>query len=221
MNTMRTLSMTRRFFALLVAAAITTLAAGPAAAAPSQPPDVVIRKATEEFQGLIKANHEKYRADMPAFYQVVEEKVVPHFDTKGIAQLVLGKNWKAATPEQRTRFEAAFKNSLIRTYARAMLDYHDSVKAEWAPLRAEAGADDVTINAKILRDNAPPIPLSFSVHAVGDAWKIYDIAVENISLITNFRSQMNVEIKANGLDAVIKKFEDNTFLKENPPVPAT
>lgn len=186
-------------------------------AAPAQPADVTIRTATEEFQDLIRQNHEKYRADLPGFYKVVEDKVVPYFDTKGIAQLVLGRNWKTATPEQRTRFESAFKDSLIRTYARAMLDYHDSVKAEWTPLRAEAGATDVTINAKILRQNAPPIPLSFSVHTVGDAWKIYDIAVENISLITNFRSQINAEIKANGLDAVIKKFEDNSFLKENPP----
>ena len=206
-----------RPFLFLIGAALSVLAVGSASAAPAQPADVTIRTATDEFQALIKANHQKYRADMPSFYKVVEEKVVPHFDTKGIAQLVLGKNWKTATPEQRTRFETAFKDSLIRTYARAMLDYHDSITAEWAPMRAEAGASDVTVNAKILRTNAPPIPLSFSAHVVGDAWKIYDIAVENISLITNFRSQLNVDIKANGLDAVIKKFEDNTYLKENPP----
>jgi phospholipid transport system substrate-binding protein len=217
MNTMHARIPMFRSFLVLIVSGLTWLAAGSASAAPAQPADVTIRTATEEFQGLIKANHQQYRADMASFYKVVEEKVVPYFDTKGIAQLVLGRNWKTATPDQRTRFEAAFKDSLIRTYARAMLDYHDSVKAEWAPLRAEAGADDVTINAKILRPNAPPIPLSFSVHVVGDAWKIYDIAVENISLITNFRSQLNVEIKANGLDAVIKKFEDNSFLKENPP----
>ncbi len=210
-----------RSFLVLIASAMTLLSAGVASAAPTQSADVTIRTATEEFQALIKANHEKYRADMSTFYNVVEEKVVPHFDTKGIAQLVLGKNWKAATPDQRTRFEAAFKDSLIRTYARAMLDYHDSVKAEWAPLRAEAGATDATVSAKILRQNAPPIPLSFSTHVVGDAWKIYDISVENISLITNFRSQLNVDIKTNGLDAVIKKFEDNTYLKKNPPVAGT
>ncbi|MGH8517048.1 MAG: MlaC/ttg2D family ABC transporter substrate-binding protein, partial [Panacagrimonas sp.] len=161
-----------RNFLVLLASAMALVAAGIASAAPAQPADVAIRTATEEFQGLIKANHEKYRGDMAGFYKVVDETVVPHFDTKGIAQLVLGKNWKTATPEQRTRFEAAFKDSLIRTYARAMLDYHDSVKAEWAPLRAEAGATDVTVNAKILRQNAPPIPLSFSTHVVGDAWKI-------------------------------------------------
>jgi phospholipid transport system substrate-binding protein len=184
-----------------------------ASAAPAQPADVVITNGTTEFQELIKANHEQYRKDLEGFYKVVDQKVVPYFDTKGIAQLVLGRNWKTATPEQRTRFESAFKDSLIRTYARAMLDYHDSIQTEWSPLRAEAGATDVTVNVKILRQNAPPIPLSFSMHTVGDAWKVYDIAVENISLITNFRSQINVEIKANGLDAVIKKFEDNSYFK--------
>ena len=212
MKTM-THSLMSRFLVLLAAFGL----ALSAHAAPAEPADAVIKKATTEFQALIAANHEKYRADLQGFYKVVDDKVVPHFDTKGIAQLVLGKNWKTATPEQRTRFESAFKDSLIRTYARALLDYYDSVNAEWAPLRAEAGATDVTVNAKIIRKDAPPIPLAFSVHAVADQWKIYDIAVENISLITNFRSQINAEVKASGLDAVIKKFEDNSYFKQNPP----
>lgn len=182
-------------------------------AAPT-PADEVIKTATTEFQNLIATNHEHYRKDLGAFYKVVDEKVVPHFDTKGIAQLVLGRSWKTATPDQRTRFEAAFKNSLIRTYARAMLDYYDSVSAQWAPLRAEPGASDVTVNAKLMRQNGPPIALSFSTHLVDEQWKIYDIAVENISLITNFRSQISVEVKANGLEAVIKKFEDNAYFKQ-------
>lgn len=200
--------MNHLFLSLIAALGLATAAqAAPALA------DQVIKTATTEFQNLIKANHEQYRKDLGVFYKVVDEKVVPHFDTKGISQLVLGKNWKIATPEQRTRFEAAFKDSLIRTYARAMLDYYDSVNAEWAPLRAEAGATDVTVNAKLMRANGPPIALSFSTHLVKDEWKIYDIAVENISLITNFRSQINQEVKTNGLDAVIKKLEDNSYFK--------
>ena len=198
-----------RFLALFAAASL----GSSAHAAPAQPADEVIKNATTEFQDLIQENHETYRKDLEAFYKVVDEKVVPHFDTRAIAQLVLGRNWRGATAEQRDRFEAAFKDSLIRTYARAMLDYHDSVKAEWSPVRAAEGADDVTVNAKIVRENAPPISLAFSVHAKNDQWKIYDIAVENLSLITNFRSQINVEVKANGLDAVIQKLEDNTYFK--------
>lgn len=191
------------------------LGLGTAQAAPAQPADVVIKNATTEFQTLIKENHEAYRADLGAFYKVVDEKIVPHFDTRGIAQLVLGRNWRGASDEQRKRFEAAFKDSLVQTYARAMLDYYDSVEAEWAPLRAEAGATDVTVNAKLMRKDASPVALSFQAHAVGDAWKIYDIAVENISLITSFRSQINAEIRAKGLDSVIERLESNTYFSGN------
>lgn len=202
----------RLFLTLLASLGLSGAVHGAEASLP--PADEVIKTATTNFQNLIRENHEKYRSDLNGFYTVVDREVVPNFDTKGIAQLVLGRNWKTATPEQRTRFEAAFKDSLIRTYARAMLDYYDSVDTEWAPLRAEPDATDVTVNVKLLRKNAPPIPLAFSMHNVGGQWKVYDIAVENISLVTNFRSQISVEVKASGLDAVIKKFEDNTYFKK-------
>lgn len=205
----------RKLLSRFIVAPVLALGLGAAAqAAPTQPADQVIKTATEDFQALIQQNHEQYRKDLESFYKVVDDKVVPHFDSRAIAQLVLGRNWRGASAEQRDRFEAAFKDSLIRTYARAMLDYHDSIKAEWAPLRAAEGADDVTVNAKILRENAPPIALAFSVHAKEDQWKIYDISVEGLSLITNFRSQINVEVKAKGLDAVIKKLEDDTYFEK-------
>lgn len=207
--------MKKFFLSLFAALTVTAAVTGAVQSAPSKPADELLKVATTEFQALIRDNHQKYRADLEGFYKVVDEKVVPNFDTRGIAQLVLGKNWKTASAEQRTRFEAAFKDSLIRTYARAMLDYYDSVETEWAPVRAAAGATEVNVGVKLLRKNAPPIPMSFSMHTVEDQWKIIDISVENLSLITNFRSQVNTEIKANGLDATIKKFEDNNVFKKS------
>jgi phospholipid transport system substrate-binding protein len=103
----------KKFLSGLFAALGLAVTAQVHAAAAPLPPDQMIEKATTEFQGLISANHEKYKADLDGFYKVVDEKVVPYFDTKGIAQLVLGRNWKAASAEQRQRFEAAFKTSLI------------------------------------------------------------------------------------------------------------
>lgn len=207
--------MIKKFLSLLLATSMLAFAAAAPAQTPSTTADVVVKKGTEDLLALIRTNHEKYAQDLDGFYKVVDETVVPYFDTKGIAQLVLGRNWKTASEDQRKRFEAAFKNSLIRTYARAMLDYYDSVNAEWAPVRAEAGATDVTVNAKLNRtNNAPPIPLAFQMHVIDGTWKIYDISVENLSLATNFRSQVNVEIKTNGLDATIQKFEHNAVLQK-------
>ena len=155
------------------------------------PPDELVKGATTQFQDLIAKNHEAYAQDLDLFFSVVDEVVVPHFDTKAIARLVLGRNWKKATKEQRDRFENAFKSSLVQTYARAMLDYHDSVNTEWKPLRAAPDAKRVTVNVDLLRKDAPAIPLAFSLHDRGHGWKVYDLSVENISLVTSFRSPVS------------------------------
>lgn len=183
------------------------------AAAPT-PPDVVVKTAITRVQELIGKNHVQYKADMVAFYKMVDGEVVPHFDVRYIAQLVLGKPWKTATDEQKNRFADAFKNMLIRSYANAMLEYKDSVKAEWKPLRMAADAKDVTVNSAILREGKPPVPVGFVTRLTGKdtpQWKIYDITVENISLVTNFRGQISAEVKKNGLDAVIVRLEKGEF----------
>ncbi|HUP91579.1 MAG TPA: ABC transporter substrate-binding protein [Solimonas sp.] len=171
------------------------------------PPDVVVKTNTDKLQKLINDNHVKYQADLPAFYKVVDEVIVPHFDVPFIARSVLGKNWRGASEAQRQRFSEAFKNMLIRSYANALLQYADSVKADFKPLRMTAGADDVTVNSSLLRDGKPPVAIGFSMHTADSKWKIYDITVENISLVTNFRGQFNSEIKKSDLESLIARME--------------
>lgn len=180
------------------------------AAEPAQP-DAVIQKATGELQELLNRNHEKYSSNIDLFYRVVDNVVVPHFDTRYIAQLVLGRNWKSANDDQRKHFEAAFKNMLIRSYANALLEYYDSVKVEWKPLRLPSDATDVTVNSTLLRPGKQPVPVGFAMHLAGNEWKIYDIVVENISLVSNFRSQVNSEIKRTSLDDVITRMESGAY----------
>lgn len=185
-------------------------------AAPT-PPDQMIKTSTDTLQGLISKNVEKYRSDKPGFYKVVDEVIVPHFDTKYIAQMVLARNWKAASPEQRSRFEVAFKTMLINSYADSLLTYYDSVSAEIKPPRMAAGATEATVGTSLIRKNAPPIALVFATRLVGQDWKIWDISVEGISLVTSFRSQINAEVQKNGLDSVIAKMESG----QNIVAPAT
>lgn len=194
------------FFSRLAAGLLAALVlAGAVQTAPA--PDEVVRTATGSLQGLIAQNHEKYRADKAAFYKMVNETVVPYFDTRYITQLILGRNWKTATPEQRARFETAFKNMLIRSYADALLQYYDSVKAEIRPAQMAPDAKQATVRTDVLRKDGPPVPLEFKMRLVDDTWKVWDIRVENISLVTNFRSQVAAQVKQSGLDAVIQKLE--------------
>jgi len=192
------------------------LGLGSAQATPLAPDDTV-KQATEEMRDLIRANHQAYSSDKASFYSVVDEKLVPHFDVRYIAQLVLGKNWRTANEDQRTRFANAFKNSLIRSYADALLENYDSVEAEFQPLRLAADANDATVRAKLIRKNAPPVNLAFAMRPGSNGeWKIYDVIIENLSLVTNFRSQFNAEIKKSGLDGLIQRVESGSdYLKES------
>jgi len=171
------------------------------------PPDEVVRKASSELQSDISQNVEKYQKDKAAFYSMVDTRIQQYFDTPYIAQLILAQNWKTATPDQRKRFEIAFKNMLIRSYADALLQYHDSVKAEVKAAQMASDATKATVNSSLMRKDGPPIPVAFDMRLKDDSWKVYDIKVENISLVTNFRSQVAAQVKATSIDEVITKLE--------------
>lgn len=190
----------------LLSAACLALGAQIAQAAP-QPPDQAARATTEKMRALIAQNHAQYKADPAKFYKVVDQVLVPRFDVPYISQIVLGREWRNASDAQRKRFQSAFKNSLVHSYASALLDYHDQIQEEWQPLKLAPGAKEAMVNVSILRKDAPPLAIGFSMHLVGQEWKVYDVSVEGISLASNFRAQFGAEIKKNGLDALIKRLE--------------
>lgn len=185
-----------------------------AAQAAPVPPDQAVKDTTEQMRALISTNHELYRTDKAKFYAVVDEVLVPRFDVPGISKLVLGRNWKKATPDQRKRFTNSFKTSLIRNYADALLENYDTVEAKFIPLRLVGGEKDVTVKAELKRKAGRPVAIGFSMQLVGNEWKVYDVIIENLSLVTNFRSQFNQEIKKNGLEALIKRVESGEVVKQ-------
>ncbi len=202
--------MLRKLFAIALAVGCTA-----AAGAATTPPDQELKAATAQLQGLIKTNYKEYRADSAKFYKLVDDVVVPRFDVPYITKLVLAQNYRTASETQRTRFSTAFKNMLVRAYANALLDNYDSIRIDWLPLRLAPGATDTVVNTNMARDVGKPYAIGFRVHVVGDDWKIYDIAVENISLVTNFRTQLNAEIKKTSLDSVTERMERGEFLRGN------
>ena len=203
--------MKRTLLALLAAFSISAHAAAPA-------PDELVKTTTATLQKDIGANHVKYKANLPAFYKVVDDIIVPHFDVPYIGKLVLARNWKTASEEQRTHFQVAFKNMLIRAYANALLDNYDTVDVQWQPLRMTPETTDVTVNSTLNRKVGQPIHIGFLMHTVESDWKIYDITIENVSLISNFRAQFASEIKKTSLDDVIKRMETGEMAAA--PVPA-
>jgi phospholipid transport system substrate-binding protein len=178
-----------------------------AAPAASAPPDQVIRETTERLRTLILENRATYETDYGRYFRDVERLVVPRFDTRYIGQIILGPHWRGASESQRERFIVAFQNNLVHSYARAMLEHADSVELKWRPLRMPHGARDATVNVDLVRKDRPPIPIGFSVHQVGTEWKVYDVAIDSVSLASTFRGQFNPELKKNGVEGLIQRLE--------------
>lgn len=172
----------------------------------AEPPDEGVKRATERLQVLIGQHHDEYTRDKAKFYAVVDEITAPAFDVAYVAQIALGRAWRTATDTQRKRFQAAFKNTLIHAYSDALLEYGDSSRVEWG--RASIDGDTASLRATVLRNSAQPITLGFELRKTsGGNWGAYDISVEGVSLVTNFRSQFTTEVKRNGLDELIQRLE--------------
>jgi len=207
--------LTRPLLALALAVTASLgVATAQADTTPAQAPDVALKATTDQIRGMIKDHSAEYKADQPKFYQAVNDVVVPRFDVPGIAKLVLGVNYRTATPDQRTRFATAFKDMLVHSYANAMLDNYKSVTINWMPPRM-LNPTEAAVNTSLSRDNGQSYAIGFRVHVVDGEWKILDINVENVSLVLNFRTQLNAEIKRTSLDDVIARMQNGQFKSDS------
>lgn len=167
------------------------------------PPDELVRKTTDEILALTKANRETYAKDVSKLYKMADEKVLPHFDFARMAQWVLGANWRSATPEQRTRFTGEFRDLLVRTYATALLNYTDQ-KIIYLPLISKPGDTDVVVKTEVKQTSGGPnIPIHYTFYKKNDDWKVYDVSIEGVSLVTNYRSVYAGKIRNEGMEALI------------------
>jgi phospholipid transport system substrate-binding protein len=191
--------------ATLFALPLVLLSASPAWAA-VVPPDQVARETADMTLREVRNREVELRSNPQKLYALVEEKILPHFDFDRTSQLVLGKHWKDASPEQRARFSSAFQGMLVRSYSHALIEY-DSERIEWAPLRMNPGTTDVMVRSNVVRKSGPPIPINYNIHLKGNEWLVYDVTIDAISLVTNYRGTFANEIRKNGLDSLIARLE--------------
>lgn len=194
---------THRLASILLSLGMLCLATASAAVTP---PDQVARETADKTLREIKTRKNELRSDPQKLYALVEEKILPHFDFDRTSQLVLGKHWKDASPEQRKRFSSAFQRMLVRSYSHALIEY-DSERIEWAPLRMNETTEEVVVRSNVVRKSGPPIPIYYSVHLKNDQWLVYDVTIDAISLVTNYRGTFANEIRKNGLDSLIARLE--------------
>lgn len=177
-------------------------------------PQAVVQSVTEKILQAIKDNRARL-GDAEFVAQKIEELIVPHIDQIAMSKLALGKHWRTATPEQRDQFVKEFKNLLIRTYKTSLVSYNDQT-VDFLPFRPSSEPNKTaTVRSVIKRTGGPPIPINYSMRfKPEDGWKVYDIVVEGVSLVTNYRSSFDRDIVTGGMDKLLASMKQrNTPVK--------
>ena len=170
-------------------------------------PDALVKQTADDVIAVVKTDKDIQAGNKQKIYALAEEKILPNFDFDRVSRMVLGKSWKAATPEQQAVFQKEFRTLLLRTYAVALGKYKDQT-IEYKPLKAEPNAKNVTVKTQILQTGGQPVAVDYSLVKNPEGWKVYDIVIESVSLVTNYRSQFSNEIRQNGIDSLNKKLAE-------------
>ncbi|MCL5668457.1 MAG: ABC transporter substrate-binding protein [Gammaproteobacteria bacterium] len=165
----------------------------------------LVQKQTDLMLSTFKAQREQITKDPQLLYRLVDEIVLPHFDFEKMSSWVIGKHWRSATDEQKTRFVQEFRSLLVRTYAVALYEYTDQ-QVVYLPSRSDPAARETTVKTEVRQSGgAPPISINYDLYFKDNAWKVYDVTIEGTSLVTNYRSNYASEIRQHGLDSLIAK----------------
>jgi phospholipid transport system substrate-binding protein len=171
-------------------------------AAADIPPDVLAKTTTEEVLQILRTNND-IRRDPKKVTELVEAKVLPNFDFTKMTRLAVGKGWRQASPEQRETLVAEFKNLLVRTYGSSLTQYKNET-VEFKPFKMEPNATDVTVKSQINRSGGgQPIAVDYSMEKTTNGWKVYDVTVEAVSLVTTYRGSFADEVQRSGIDGLI------------------
>jgi phospholipid transport system substrate-binding protein len=184
-----------------ILSALVLFAAGSVAFGQDVAPDALVKSITQDVLAVLRQN--PGAQDPKKIANVIETRVLPHFELTRMTQLAMGRNWRSASPEQQKVLTAEFMTLLVRTYSTALAAYRDQV-IDVKPLRAAPNATDVTVKSDVRRPGAQPIPIDYDLGRTASGWKVYDVKVGGVSLVTTYRETFASEVRENGIDGLIK-----------------
>ena len=175
----------------------------PVVLAQENSPEQLVQKITNEVLDSIKSDKQLAAGDKQKAIKLAEEKVLPYIDFEEATRLAVGRAWARATPEQKKRLVSEFRNMLVRTYSNAIGGYHGQT-LKVLPSRGKQDPQDTIVRTQFVRPGGPPLPIDFQMRN-GGGWKVYDIAVEGVSLVLTYRSEFDAVVKQEGIDGLIKR----------------
>jgi len=166
-------------------------------------PDAMIKKVTDDVLTIVRQDKDIQSGNTKKAIELVELKVLPNFNFQRMTALALGRDWNKATPEQKKRLAEEFKTLLVRTYSNALTGYKDQT-IRYKPTKMQSGDTDVLVKTEVLQPGSKPIQLDYSMEKQADGWKVYDVIVAGVSLVTNYRDTFAQEVRANGIDGLVQ-----------------
>jgi phospholipid transport system substrate-binding protein len=167
-------------------------------------PDVLIKETVREVLDIVRADKELRAGNQKKMLELVDAKVLPHFNFERMTRLAVGKAWRTATPEQKQVLVTEFRTLLVRTYTKAFTSYRDQT-VEVKPIKIASDATEVTVKTAIVKPSAQqPILVDYDMEKKPDGWKVYDLTVEGVSLVTSYRGTFADQVQQSGIDGLIK-----------------
>lgn len=179
-------------------------------------PDVLARTTTNEVLAILKQDKELQNGNLGKVHQLVEAKILPNFDFNRMTQLVIGKHWPSATAQQKQALVTEFRNLLVRTYSSSLTAFTNQT-VEFKPMAVKPDDTDVTVRSEIRQPGGQPIPIDYRMYKTSFGWKIYDVTIDGVSLVTNYRSSFSSTIRQRGIDGLIKTLAEQS--SRGAPVP--
>lgn len=167
-------------------------------------PDVMIKKVAQEVLTIIKNDTGSKEESKKKILALVDAEVLPNFNFTHMTQLAMGRYWRQATPEQQKNLVAEFRNMLVRTYTNAFTLYRDQT-VDVKPLKMAANDTDIIVYTRIIKSGGQPTSVNYRMEKISDGWKVYDVIIEAVSLVTNYRGQFSATIQKSGVDGLIKE----------------
>lgn len=184
-------------------AAVAALALLPVSVLAQEAPDALVKRVSQEVLQIVRTDPLVQAGNEARIREVIEVKLLPNFDFARMTALAMGRNWRAATPEQQQRLTEEFRALLVRTYSGALNQYRNET-IDYKPLRANPGDTEVVVRTVVVKPGANPVQIDYSMEKKADGWKAFDVAVAGVSLVTNYRDEFNAQIQAGGVDGLLK-----------------
>ncbi|BAL23087.1 phospholipid-binding protein MlaC [Azoarcus sp. KH32C] len=194
----------KRFFLLL--STLFFLAPAVHAADAAKAPDALVREVSDDVLTIVRKDRSIQSGDTRKVINLVEDKVLPHFNFRRMTMLAVGKDWRSATPEQQDKLVDAFRTLLVRTYSNALTQYRDQT-IQYKPLKFAETDSSVRVQTEVRQAGSQPIGIDYSLEKTPDGWKVFDVVVAGVSLVTNYRGTFAQEIRVGGVDGLIRSLE--------------